>query len=56
MIDKIYRFVVAIVLAGLGGAAILAILRFLLDIGPLWTAMTIFAGVVIWRQLQASEN
>lgn len=49
MIDKLHKAIVAVVLCGLLGGAIAALLRFMIDIGALWSAVIILAGVVIWR-------
>lgn len=55
LIDKAYKLIVFGVLGGLGLALILTMLRFFLDIGPIWTLLALAAGVMIWRQVSASE-
>lgn len=55
MIDKTYKLIVFGVLGGLGIALILAMLRFFLDIGPIWTLLALAAGVVVWQRISASD-
>lgn len=56
MIEKLYGVVVGLVLCCLIGAVIAAALRFMMDIGLLWSAVIILAGVVIWRWASAQQS
>ena len=47
MVDKLYSAIVAMVLVAMGGALALAVLRFLLSIGPIWSMVAVAAGVAM---------
>jgi len=55
MIDKIQTVVTAIVLTGLGMAALMIMLKWLIDMGFMWAMVAICAGVLIWKYASESE-
>lgn len=46
MVDKAYRLLVLCILVALGIAVAMVVLRFLIDIGPVWALVAIAAGVM----------
>lgn len=54
--EKLYRVVVGVVLCGILAGVLAVILRFMLDIGPIWSAVIVLAGVMIWRRTSTQKS
>lgn len=56
MVDKAYRLLVFGILVALGVALTMTVLRFLMDIGPVWALVAIAAGVIFVVKASGSET
>ena len=56
MIEKLYEVIVCVVLCGILAGALALILRFILDIGPIWTAIIALGGIMIWQRASTQKS
>lgn len=55
MVDKAYRLLVLGILVALGIALTMVVLKFLIDIGPVWALVAIAAGVIFVAKASGFE-
>lgn len=56
MIELLYKAITTIVLAGIATAAIMVVIKWLVDLGFAWSMVAICAGIVIWRYASSTEK
>lgn len=56
MVDKIFGGVIALILAVLGFAAIMMVIKFLLELGPAWCFVALMVGLVVLMNKHDSDS